>query len=369
MDNIVWFKGKHTVRSGFDLRRLQNVFDNGGFSRGMVVSGDIGEFTSDSETCVKCRHAAFTSPSFDYAIKQPSPYDTTFHSYVVGAYLQDTWRVKQHLTVNLGVRYEYFSPPSETNHQLWNYDPVANGLVRQDTTQVVDSFGNVCVPGPVSNGLIYPNRARAPLPWNCNPNGNGSFVVANTTNFEPRVGVAWSTPSGNTVIRAGFGIFYDEIPASLMAQLAFNRPTPQSLTNPQTIYGQNYESSICGVWAVRIGQLQPGQWRFSAGFQAASAPFALSAIDPSHFIYTMGCGLGGHAALRMSRLPSCSNVPSPASPPVLRIGVFAKLPRIAAFPNPPCIGYFSGVCATTAREVVASNSRPTHSSSRKPETS
>ena len=47
-------KGKHTVRAGVDFRWLRNVFDNGGFSRGMVVSNDIGEFTSDSETCVTC---------------------------------------------------------------------------------------------------------------------------------------------------------------------------------------------------------------------------------------------------------------------------------------------------------------------------
>ena len=95
MDNMVWFRGRHTVRAGVDLRRLQNIFDNGGFSRGVVVSGDIGEFTSDSETCVKCFPiSAFTSPSFDYATKQPSPYQTTFHSYVMAGYLQDTWRVE-----------------------------------------------------------------------------------------------------------------------------------------------------------------------------------------------------------------------------------------------------------------------------------
>ena len=62
VDNIVWFKGRHTVRAGIELRRLQNIFDNGGFSSGMVVSCDIGEFTSDSETCIICsvpRSAAF----------------------------------------------------------------------------------------------------------------------------------------------------------------------------------------------------------------------------------------------------------------------------------------------------------------------
>jgi Carboxypeptidase regulatory-like domain/TonB dependent receptor len=282
VDNIVWFKGKHTVRSGFDLRRLQNIFDNGGFSRGMVVSGDVGEFTSDSETCIQCRPAAFTNPSFDYALKQPSPYNTTFHSYVVAGYLQDTWRVKPNLTVNLGVRYEYFSPPSEVNHQLWNFDPAANGLVQQDTTQVFDPFGNQCgAAGRITNESIYPANSRASLPWNCSNNGNGSFVVANTMNFEPRVGIAWATPSGDTVVRAGFGIFYDEIPASLMAQLAFNRPTPRSLTNPQALYDQNFRSPLCGGRQCGMGNSSLLNGDFLPNNQAASVPFALSAIDPS----------------------------------------------------------------------------------------
>ncbi len=281
VDNIVWFKGKHTVRTGFDLQRLQNVFDNGGFSRGMVVSGDVGEFTSDSETCVTCFPSAFTSPSYDYAVKQPSPYNTTFHSYVVAGYFQDTWRVKSNLTVNLGVRYEYFSPPSETNHQLWNYDLASNGLVRQGTTQVLDTFGNTCQQGSSGMGSIY--GLTTILPWNCSAVGNGNFVVASAYNFEPRLGVAWSNSGGTTVIRAGFGIFFDQIPASLMAQLAFNRPTPKSLTNPQTLYGQNYSSNYCGDQQCGLGNAslasQSSQLPF---YQAASVPFALSAIDPSH---------------------------------------------------------------------------------------
>ena len=282
MDNMVWFKGKQTVRAGVDLRRLQNVFDNSGFSRGLVVSGNIGEFTSDSETCVTCVPAAFTHPSFDYAIKQPSSYQTTFHSYVLAGYLQDMWHVRPNLTINLGIRYEYFSPSSETNHQLWNFDPVANGLVRQDETQVVDTFGTNCATGVSGMQSIY--GAPTTLAWQCNPNGNGSFVVANTTNFEPRVGVAWSTPSGNTVVRAGFGIYYDEIPASLLAQLTFNRPTSQSRTNPQTLYGQNFGSVFCGNQQCGLGNssLLGAQYQILR-YQAATVPFALAAVDPANF--------------------------------------------------------------------------------------
>ena len=282
MDNVVWSKGQHTLRAGVDLRRLQNVFDNSGFSRGMIVSGNVGEFTSDSETCVTCYPAAaFSNPSFDYATKEPSPYLTTFHSYAIAGFAQDTWRVKPNLTVNLGLRYEYFSPPSETNHQLWSYDPAANGLVRQGQSQVLDPFGNNCATGGSYSGSYYPAYSQS-LPWNCSITGNGNFVVARKTNFEPRIGVAWSTPSGDTVVRAGFGIYFDEIPASLMAQLAFNRPTARSETNPQTLYGQNFGTAYCGGGQCGMGNsslLNPTQ---NAYYQAASVPFAVSAIDPAH---------------------------------------------------------------------------------------
>jgi hypothetical protein len=282
IDNLVWFKGRHTVRTGVDLRHLENIFDNGGFSRGMVVSSDIGEFTSDSETCIQCGEA-FSNPGFDYAMKQPSPYDTTFHSYVIAGYLQDTWRARSNLTINLGLRYEYFSPPSELNHQLWNYDPQANGLVRQDETAVTDPFGRPCGGiGNLTNRSIYPDqRSMILLPWTCNPNGNGSFVVANTTNFEPRLGVAWSTPDGKTVIRAAFGIFYDEVPVSLTAQLAFNRPITAPVSAlPQTIYGQNFQSGHCQQCA--FGNTSFFNVNSFANFyQSASVPFSISAVDPS----------------------------------------------------------------------------------------
>ena len=281
VDNLVWFKGRHSVRAGGSLRLIRNVFDNGGFSRGLVVSSDIGEFTSDSETCVTCFPAAFSNPSFDYAIKQPSPYDTNLHSFVLAGYAQDTWRVKPNLTINLGLRYEYFSPPSDTNQQLWNYDPAANGIVQQGKKLVTDQFGNNCNGSGSGMNSIYGDSSYG-LPWNCSPTGNGNFLIASKTSFGPRIGVSWSTPSGNMVVRAGFGIFYDEIPASLTAELAFNRPTPLSTTNPQTIYGQNYASfycndAQCGLGNSSLVSLNPAL----SNYQDASVPFALSAVNPS----------------------------------------------------------------------------------------
>jgi hypothetical protein len=303
-DNVVWFKGRHTIRTGFYLGRIQNIFDNGGFSRGMVVSDDLGEFTSASETPVSTPPSDLR-PSFNYAMKEASPYDTTLHSYIVAGYLQDMWRTSPRLTINLGLRYEYFSPSSEVNHQLWNYDPTANGLVQQDTTQVTNTFGVACLRHGSTMYSIYPDHSYT-LPWDCRRSGNGNFVVASTTNFEPRIGVAWSTAGGDTVVRAGFGIFYDEVPASLVAQLAFNRPVPLSLPTPQTIYGQNFHDSAnsnscrqCGLGNSSLFGMPYSM--VAADRRSASVPFGLSAVDPANLNNPLNRQVSFSVARQISR--------------------------------------------------------------------
>ena len=286
VDNFSFFRGRHSIRLGGDFRCLKNKFSDAPLARGLVVSSDIGEFTTDSATCnsADCLGQAFSSPGFDYAMKQQAPYQSTFHSYVIAGYIQDTWRVKPNLVLNLGLRYEYFSPSKEVNNEIWNYDPVANGLVRQNSTQVVNPYGFDCL---TAHGLgtldsVYGANATQ-LPWNCQAAGNGQFVQTSKTNFEPRLGFVWSTINGTTVMRAGFGIFYDQIPVSDIAALMFNRPTIYSGSNPQTTYGQNYSSAFCNSTQCSLGNttlfgVPPAQQYY----QSASVPFAINALDPRH---------------------------------------------------------------------------------------
>ncbi len=291
VDNLSFNKGRHYLRMGGEFRNLQDIFIADGFTRGMVVSSDIGEFTSDSATCnveagfptSPCPVSAFTSPSFDYALRQPSPYRGLFNSYVVAGYIQDAWRPKTNLTVNLGLRYEYFSIPSETNNQVWNYDPAANGLVQQNHTQVVDPFGFNCSQGYSQLDSVYPANA-ALLPWKCQPTASYN-LHSSKANFGPRIGVAWSNAAGTTVVRGGYGLYYDQLPVSGMAQLMFNRPTPSNSSNPQAIYGQSFLSPSCGA----MGQCGLGNSSLigidpsQAASQAASVPFGISAINAQQF--------------------------------------------------------------------------------------
>lgn len=292
-DNLTWSRGRHAFKFGAEYRRLTNFFSSGGSARGVAVSGNIGEFTSDAETCGLCgifgapASDQFFAPSFDYALRQPSSYAGTFHSNAIAGYVQDTWRIHPRVTITAGLRYEYFSPPEEENHNVWNFDPNANGLVREGGSSVVDPYGNACGSARTL-GAIYPDQAFA-VNWNCNATGTGRSAQADYNNFAPRVGMAIDlSGTGRTILRFGAGMYYDQLPMSYAAQLLFNRPTPVSLTNPEAIYGQNFLSSYTDVrLCIQCGfgnsTLNPAKITAATrNFQAASSPFGMVARDLAH---------------------------------------------------------------------------------------
>ena len=299
-DTLSWTHGKHSFKFGGDFRHINDHYFDGSFSRGFVVSSNIGEFTNDSETCqFLCSllgRAAFSNPSFDYATRQSAPYVSTFDHVGIAGFFQDTWRVSRRVTINLGLRYEYFSTPTEENNRIWNFDPVAHGLVQQNSFAVSDPMGNTC-PGP---GFGFFNIA-APAdaltsftyPWNCGFNGNGAISRKNATNFAPRLGLAWDIfGTGRTVFRGGVGWFYDQLPTNQYADLMYNRPTSFNAANPQLIYGQAFLSTLfggtcnanttpipgisCGMGNITVNPANPA---FSPVDQSAVSPFGMMAMD------------------------------------------------------------------------------------------
>ena len=97
---------------------------------------------------------------------------------IFGAYLQDDWRVRPNLTLNLGIRYEMTTGITETKGKLSNLSPIT-------ATAVV-------------NGVSGP-APRLGAPYFSNPT---------LRNFEPRVGFSWDPfKTGKTAIRGGFGLF------------------------------------------------------------------------------------------------------------------------------------------------------------------
>ena len=288
-DSISVVHGRHNLKFGAGYRRFDNRISNDGLSRGLVSTSSIGAFTSDSMSSIT-NGEAFFAPTFDYAIRQPAGYLGRFYSFAMDGFAQDSWRVSSRVVLNLGLRYDYFSTPTEASNNIWNFDPAANGLVQAGTHVVVDPYGRGCAGGKAqSYDALYEDAGGLfPFGWKCNTQGTGSLPGANRWNVGPRLGGAWDlTGSGKNVLRAGAGWFFDQQPINNVAQLMFNRPTPLNLTNPQAIYGQIFSNDLCGqcglgittVNQASLGAFQP----LFAPFQAASSPLPVYAIDANHY--------------------------------------------------------------------------------------
>ena len=145
----------------------------------------------------------------------------------VGTYVQDDWRVNSHLTLNLGVRYELLTPPTDTTNRISNLDLTTGRIII-----------------PCDDGKPSPKADLTKFPqftFVCNSDvglGKG-LTKSDTNNFGPRVGFAYSTASDKVVVRGGYGIFYGYPPMAVrIGTPSFSIPffsqvtSTNSLTNP-----------------------------------------------------------------------------------------------------------------------------------------
>ena len=239
--------GKRNVLTvGGEYRYQQNFSYDSGMARGLVVTNNIGEFTSDSETCVSCTpRSAFSHPSFDYELRQPSGYTGDLRSSSFGAFAENKFQPTDHMTLLAGLRYDYFGQQLDTANRLWNYSAANYGLNRQSATGTFDPFDYQCGGGTTFFDAVYGSlRASTPTgKWSCN--AGGTFQLPqNKHDIAGLLGISYS-PDGSyrQVLRASVGAYYDHLPASYNEKLLLNRPTPYNATSPSAIYGQNFASS------------------------------------------------------------------------------------------------------------------------------
>lgn len=123
--------------------------------------------------------------------------NTQDHRWYIGAYFQDDWKLTPNLTLNLGVRWDYFTPYSEISGRQANFVPVdGNG----NTGTYYMSNQGCAVPRSATFNALLASE-------NINVACGQSLGNSQKTNFAPRIGFAYRlTP--NLVVRAGYGISY-----------------------------------------------------------------------------------------------------------------------------------------------------------------
>ncbi len=203
-ETLSWIHGKHNLRFGGDYRRVHRDFLGGTNSTGTFYF--TGLYTGSSLA--------------DFLLSEPQ--ETTIDSAtgksylrenVWDAYATDDWRVRPNLTLNYGLRYEFFAPYTEKFGHLAMVDtnPATNVTYPAlfSVTDEVQAGGSGSYNGPLPASLVFP------------------FRVA----FAPRVGLALRLPR-QTVVRAGFGINYTNSQyATFATTMAHQPPFANEQTN------------------------------------------------------------------------------------------------------------------------------------------
>ena len=179
-ETFSWIHGKHNLRFGGDYRRVHNDFLSSSNATGNFAF--TGLFTQDSTADP---NTGFSFADFLLGLPQQTALNAAVNkSYlrdnVIDGFAQDDFRWKPSLTLNYGLRYEFFAPYTEKYGRLAE---VATNPSEGFTTQTAIQSGQ----GGLPASLVYPFRKA----------------------FAPRVGIAWRAPKvKQMVVRAGFGMNY-----------------------------------------------------------------------------------------------------------------------------------------------------------------
>ncbi len=120
-------------------------------------------------------------------------------------FIQDDIKVTPRLTVNAGLRYEFFGPPSDIHGALPTFDPSI-------ATNQVPASGSF-------SGYVLPANYNGPLPAGVVRSGTDGLWNPDYKDFAPRVGFALRlTDRPTLVLRGGYGIYYDQLSGDLVEQ-------------------------------------------------------------------------------------------------------------------------------------------------------
>jgi len=190
-ENLNWVKGSHSLKFGLDIRRQQ--FNT---ERGQHTGGSYGFDQQNTGTPSDPYSGLSYATFFLGNLSGPSAEDTELGRAIglratyYGMFAQDDWKVNKRLTVNIGIRYEIPLPVTEAHNRL--------------------SWLNETLPNPGAGNLPGAYQYAGYGPGECHCTGPEKTYYQS---FGPRVGLAYQVDP-KTVIRAGYGIYYDALKIS-----------------------------------------------------------------------------------------------------------------------------------------------------------
>ena len=216
LDNVTWNLGNHSIRAGVSLQSVRFSYQFAPASLGLYYyNGQYTGLPGVSFTGSAVADFLADQMSSSYLANAPNVNDAQWYR---AGYVQDDWKVSRRLTLNLGIRYDYYQPYKENAGQQGNF--VVTGPLGLGTGSAVYELPtrarNVDLGAPFLNILAKDNVSVQYV-------DNERLVNGQKTNFAPRVGFAYQAAK-DTVVRSGFGIFYGGLMSEGNTNLGANFP-------------------------------------------------------------------------------------------------------------------------------------------------
>ena len=198
-DNFTILKGRQAIKFGVLFRYYQWLgYDSGNFAGGFTFNGNAtGNNTASGDAYA------------DFLLGYPSSVARSYPATNFGGqglykqfFVQDDYRVNDRLTINMGLRYEYSPWLDGYKGQVGTFDPTrSKPIIVSGTGTVPDLTAQPAAPAAYQYfGQYIQTSSQAGLPLN--------ITYTDKTQFAPRVGVSVAADR-KTVVRAGFGMFYE----------------------------------------------------------------------------------------------------------------------------------------------------------------
>ena len=281
IDNISYSRGRHLFKFGGEFRDVySNSFDN--FSTRTNLNfvsysfAGVAALFPDSpasgyapvedslDALLGVENSQFQTQYFDKNNNRASSDLRGLRQREWAGFVQDTWKVLPNLTLNYGLRYEYYGVPFEVNNNLSNL------------------FADPSGPAPFTFTIVGP--------------GTGHTLYANQyNNIEPRIGLAWDPfKDGKTSVRAGYGIFHDRAYGNLLGNSRGNAPfslsyqdfsilalsdvaPPDTIQNPEPLVVP--DECFCAAYLIDPKLKSPYTQAWNFGIQRAITPTIILEVN------------------------------------------------------------------------------------------
>ena len=200
-DTLSYLRGNHSFRFGGEWRRFYN--NNTNRDTGTFAFANMAAFLNGTANAFNITLGDLTRGISDVS--------TAIAQGALGFFVQDNYKVRPNLTLELGFRYDWLMSPTERYDRFVDYVPGINSLVR------------------VNNGI-------APV------------YQTNATNFQPRLGFAWDPfKDGKTSVRGAYAILADQPVTNLVTGNATNPPFATSVALPANTTTQLFNATSNAV--------------------------------------------------------------------------------------------------------------------------